>query len=120
MMNVTFLGLGAMGGPMAGRILAAGFPLTIWNRTPEPAGESSPATAGLTASRFVPDPYGPPGTRMYRTGDLARFLIEIQTTPERLAPPRHRTEPKCPARVTAYNHRMAVQRIGFRSLPCSL
>ncbi|MEW1889188.1 amino acid adenylation domain-containing protein [Streptomyces sp. IBSBF 3010] len=29
---------------------------------------------GGTAARFVPDPYGPPGSRLYRTGDLARRL----------------------------------------------
>jgi 3-hydroxyisobutyrate dehydrogenase len=30
--RVAFLGLGRMGHPMAARLLAAGFPLTVWNR----------------------------------------------------------------------------------------
>ncbi len=35
--RVGFVGLGVMGGPMAGHLLDAGQPLTVWNRTPSKA-----------------------------------------------------------------------------------
>ncbi|MFC0527573.1 non-ribosomal peptide synthetase [Phytohabitans kaempferiae] len=31
---------------------------------------------GLTAEKFLPDPYGLPGGRMYRTGDLCRYRAD--------------------------------------------
>lgn len=40
--TIAFLGLGAMGAPMAANLLAAGFPLRVWNRSPERA---APLTA---------------------------------------------------------------------------
>ena len=35
------------------------------------AGRGYHGQPAMTADRFIPDPYGPPGARMYRTGDLA-------------------------------------------------
>jgi 3-hydroxyisobutyrate dehydrogenase len=36
--KIAFLGLGTMGAGMAGRVAASGFPLNVWNRSPERAG----------------------------------------------------------------------------------
>lgn len=39
MSTLGFLGLGAMGAAMARRLVDAGHPVTVWNRSPEPADE---------------------------------------------------------------------------------
>lgn len=48
--RVGFIGLGIMGGPMAGNILKAGFPVTVWNRSREKAMPVLDAGATLGAS----------------------------------------------------------------------
>ncbi|MFC3962728.1 amino acid adenylation domain-containing protein [Nocardia jiangsuensis] len=71
-----------IGGPIRG---AAAVVLDGWLR-PVPIGVpgelylAGPALArgyfnrfGMTAARFVADPYGEPGSRMYRTGDMVRW-----------------------------------------------
>ena len=37
--RIGFVGLGTMGAAMAANIRRAGFPLTVWNRTPGRAGD---------------------------------------------------------------------------------
>ncbi|WP_420121485.1 amino acid adenylation domain-containing protein, partial [Nakamurella sp.] len=51
----------------------AGAPGEIWVGGPGVA-IGYAGRPGLTADRFRPDPFGPPGTRLYRTGDLGRWL----------------------------------------------
>lgn len=50
MQTVSLLGLGNMGGGMAGRLLKAGFPLTVWNRSRERAAALTSEGARLAAS----------------------------------------------------------------------
>jgi 3-hydroxyisobutyrate dehydrogenase len=50
MTGVAILGVGVMGGGMARRLLAAGFALTVWNRTPERASPLEEAGAVRAAT----------------------------------------------------------------------
>lgn len=49
-MRIAFLGLGLMGAPMAGNLLAAGHALTVWNRSPDKAAALVQAGAAAAAS----------------------------------------------------------------------
>ncbi|RJL32108.1 NAD(P)-dependent oxidoreductase [Bailinhaonella thermotolerans] len=71
MATVGFIGLGAMGGRMARRLLDAGHSLTVWNRTPEKAEPLVRAGAIATDS-----------PRAAATG--AELVITMLATPEAL------------------------------------
>jgi amino acid adenylation domain-containing protein len=63
-----------------------------------PVGRGYLGRPGLTAERFVPDPYGPPGSRLYRTGDRARqrregFIDYLGRLDRQLKLRGHRIEP---------------------------
>jgi len=50
MQRIGFIGLGLMGQPMARRLLEAGYPLTVWNRTAEKAMDLLAAGASWSTS----------------------------------------------------------------------
>jgi 3-hydroxyisobutyrate dehydrogenase len=78
MQSVAFLGLGVMGSGMAARLAGAGFPLTVWNRSPDRADAvrragarvaSSPAEAAADADVVVAMVADDQASRAVWTGD---------------------------------------------------
>jgi len=57
LLRISFLGIGLMGEPMVRRLLAAGFPVRAWNRTPGKAEalEEAGAVAALTLDHAMAD-----------------------------------------------------------------
>lgn len=49
--SLGFAGIGLMGLPMCQRLLAAGYPLTVWNRSPDKCATLVAAGAQLAASQ---------------------------------------------------------------------
>ncbi|HEY3570033.1 MAG TPA: amino acid adenylation domain-containing protein [Thermoanaerobaculia bacterium] len=60
-----------------GSLTPPGAPGELWVGG-APVGRGYLGRPELTADRFRPDPFGPPGARLYRTGDLARFRPDGQ------------------------------------------
>ncbi|MBZ9556627.1 MULTISPECIES: NAD(P)-dependent oxidoreductase [unclassified Modicisalibacter] len=49
-LRLGFIGIGLMGAPMTRRLLDAGFPVTVWNRSPEKTGDVAAAGARVAGS----------------------------------------------------------------------
>jgi 3-hydroxyisobutyrate dehydrogenase-like beta-hydroxyacid dehydrogenase len=54
--RVAFLGLGVMGAPMAGHLATAGYPVTVYNRTPEKAERWLATHGAKNGARTAPTP----------------------------------------------------------------
>src|SRR4030081_1243226 len=114
--RVALLGLGRMGQPMAARLLAAGFPLTVWNRSAERGAElvaqgarraKTPADAVYDAEVVLTMLADPPALEkvltapdgILKTLRRSALLIDCSTVGPAVA---RATAEQCAARCAAY------------------
>lgn len=85
-LTIALLGTGLMGAPMTRRLLAAGFPVTVWNRTREKA-EALEADGARVADTAAAAAYGADVviTMLSKGATVAAVLFE-EGVAERLAP----------------------------------
>lgn len=74
MAKLTFLGLGAMGGRMARRLIAAGHEVTVWNRSPVPARALADDGALIAASPRAAATGADVVFAMVRDDEASRFI----------------------------------------------
>ena len=74
--RIAFLGIGLMGEPMVRRLLGAGFPVTVWNRSPGKAGVL--AAVGADPDDVLPHAVADAGivVSMLSAGDAVGSVIE--------------------------------------------
>jgi 3-hydroxyisobutyrate dehydrogenase len=119
--NVGFAGLGRMGLPMARNILAAGFPLTVWNRNAERCeplrseGATVAADLGELARRAEVV------VTMVADGDAARAVLLTSGLLDSLAPEAVVIEMSTigPAAVTALEREAAERNVALLDAPVS-
>ncbi|KKW68929.1 2-hydroxy-3-oxopropionate reductase [Lampropedia cohaerens] len=75
---IAFLGTGLMGLPMATRLLDAGFPLHVWNRTAAKAAPLAQLGAHLHASAAEAAHHAAITISMLENGDVVRKVLEDQ------------------------------------------
>jgi 3-hydroxyisobutyrate dehydrogenase len=85
MPRVAWLGTGLMGAPMARRLLAAGFEVTAWNRTPERAAALAADGARLAATPADAVAAGEIVFTMLRDGEVTRAALFDGAPPPELS-----------------------------------
>jgi 3-hydroxyisobutyrate dehydrogenase len=120
--RVAFIGLGTMGAAMAANVARAGFPLTLWNRTPGKAAElvdlgateaDSPASAVAGSDVVVVCVSDTPDVEMVLFGDegvasglgAGSLVIDCSTI--------------SPSATRNFAHRLGEQEVGFVDAPVS-
>jgi 3-hydroxyisobutyrate dehydrogenase len=80
MLKVAFLGLGVMGARIAHNLLRAGYPLTVFNRSPEPAADLAVAGAEITPSPHEAAADAEVVMSMVRDDEASRAVwLDVQT-----------------------------------------
>jgi 2-hydroxy-3-oxopropionate reductase len=121
MKRIAFLGTGLMGAPMAANLVAAGFDVTVWNRTPEKAQPLVAQGAKLAETPAVAVAGADAAVAMLSDGQAVDELLEVQRVADAL--PESALFIDCssipPSTARRHAERLAVRGVGYLDAPVS-